>query len=223
VQTTNCIHRIPLTTAVGRVGHLTVDASSNALWIVSYTGSHLSKFPLNGTTAANLTSYPLPSPVRGSWFAGFPWQVRADAGAVYLNEYADNQVLRLDKAKTTNGAYNCLALAAGKNPCITEIFLPMAGAEVNAHSIALRDGKLWFTMAAESLGSDSGSTGSYLGYVDTASWAAGAPTGVIYNDLSALGPPSQGDHWSLRGIEVAAGGKVAVAEMRRELLILTPK
>jgi len=221
-QTTNCIHRIPLTTTVGEIGHLTVDATSNSLWIVSWTGSHVSRFPLNGDDATDLVSYPLPTRVRSSWFGGFPWQIRTDASAVYLNEYGDNQLLRLDKAKTNNQAFNCTTLTAGANPCISEVFLPMAGAQVNSHSIALRNGKLWFTMSAESLGADSGTSGSYVGYVDTASWASGSPTGVIYDDLAALGPPSQGDHWGLRGIEVAANGKVALAEMRREILILNP-
>jgi sugar lactone lactonase YvrE len=213
---TQCIHRIDLPASAGLPGHLAVDADDGYLWIVSIVGDVLSRLPLAGGT---VESFPLPMPVRGGFFRGFPWQIRVDDDAVYLNEYSDNQLLRFDKAAPPS---TCSTLVSGATPCISELFLPMANPEDNAHSIALRDGRLWFTMTSESR-SPLDPTGSYVGYVDTASWAAGAPTGVIYDDLAALGPPPERHHWSVRGIEVDDDGRVALAEMGRAILLLTPR
>jgi hypothetical protein len=222
-RTTNCIHRIALD-GIGSPGPIVVEGHD--LWIVSFTGSHLSRLPASATSAAELVRYPLPQPTRGSWFGGFPWQLRADAGAVYLVEFSDNQLLRLDRTRAAADAGGECTAATGPtrpaNPCIAELTLPMGNDNIAAHSVALRDGRLWFTVG--SLGRISPPTGdaAYLGYVDTASWAAGDPTGVIY-PVAPLGPAPDRMHRSLGGIEVRADGQIAVAEYGGEILVLTPR
>jgi hypothetical protein len=143
--------------------------------------------PLDG---GEVEVYPLPAAVRPAegyeQFAGFPWQLRADRDAVYLGEYGDTQLLRFDKTLAARG--DCTALSAdGTNPCIEELFLPMTIKQVNHHSLDLQDGRLWFTLTNEFGPADDPRTSTF-GYVDTASWAAGSPTGVLYTDIDTIDP-----------------------------------
>lgn len=217
---TGCIHRIDLPAAAGSPGHLVVDQASGSLWIASWTGQAISRHPLTGGGTASVETFPIPNPVEPGFFQGFPWQLRVDGDAVYVIEYSDNQLLRLDKGDALSDPA-CKALVAGENPCIDELFLPYTGDHQSGHSVALRDGKLWFTMSDEGRGTDA-PEGAYIGYVDTASWAAGTPTGVIYTDLMSLGPPPTRATWSPRGIEVGSDGTVVFADMARAVVELSP-
>jgi hypothetical protein len=223
---TNCIHEIDLPASAGRAGHLTIDHVGNAVWIVDYSGKVLDRFPLNATAASALQSFPLPAAIEPQngfiSFGGFPWQIRTDSKAVYLNEYGDNTLVRFDKT-VANPATACASLVNGKNPCMSEIYLPMVAGDVNSHSIALVNGKLWFTISNEN-GAPASSTESSFGYVDTASWAAGAPTGVIYDNLGTLGTPPPNAHHAFRGIDVSGSGRVVLADMGDDAIdSLAPK
>jgi hypothetical protein len=158
---------------------------------------------------------------------GYAWQLRVDTDAVYVGEYSDVDLIRFDK-NYPNLLQDCTHLTAGANPCIREIHPPRTWGEAggitstNLHSIALRDGKLWFTLTNEALGPED-PEGSIFGYVDTASWTAGAPTGVLYTGLSTLGTPPAGQHHAFRGIEVSPAGEVALADQKYvEIVRLTP-
>ncbi|MET0737375.1 MAG: hypothetical protein ABW035_03820, partial [Acidimicrobiales bacterium] len=150
-------------------------------------------------------------------------QVRVTDDAVYVVEYSDNQIVRFDTTVADPTAA-CAVLVSGTNPCTQEVFLPMATDTVNAHSIALDGDRLWFTVANEAPGTEDPGA-AYLGVLDLATWTADeAPTGVLFTDLAGLGEPPAGGHRSPRGIEVdPETGRLAVAEMGREILVLTPR
>ncbi|MGO9876796.1 MAG: hypothetical protein ACLPVY_23725 [Acidimicrobiia bacterium] len=216
---TGCIHQIDLPTTAGLAGHITIDTFSGYAWFVDFTGRELDRYPLKGGA---VQSFPLPKSVSSSLFNGFPWEIQADANAVYLNEYSDNTLLRFDKT-IANPTTRCATLTDGKNPCISELFLPMAGPDTNAHSIALVGNKLWFTIANESNG-PTDPNGSTFGYIDTTSWAAGTPTGTYFDNLTTLGTPLPNAHQCFRGIAVTAAGNIALADSGYDQIVsLTPK
>lgn len=215
----HCIHdATPMAngaTFAGQPGHLVVD--SQFVWVAAFTGDHLYRFNI---TNGAWFDFPLPTAISTNFYKGFPWQIRQDANAVYLAEYADGQLLRLNRSMFGSG--QCGALANGANPCISEITVPMSSSEANVHSIALTSNRLWFTVANEAKG-PLVPNASYFGYIDLNSWAAGTPTGVRYTDLPSLGLPGASDHWSVRGIEADAAGRIALADMGKSLVLLTPK
>ncbi len=215
---TACLHEISLPPSAGAAGQITVDPWSGYVWFVDYTGHVLNRYPLGGGT---VQSFPLPATMETPLlYGGFPWQIRADANAVYVNLYKDNQLLRFNKDMP---ATTCERLRAGENPCISELLLPMFGPDVRTHSIALAGGKLWFTIANESDGPDD-PTGSTFGYINIASWARNRPTGVYFDNLARLGVPRPNDHHSFRGIDVTASGNIALADMGYdEIVALSPK
>lgn len=216
---TGCIHRIDVPSSAGSLSHVTVDAASGYAWLVDFTGRVLSRYPLSG---GSVESFPLPKPIGGGYFGGFPWQVRANANAVYLNEYGDNRLVRFDKS-VANPTVACATLDAnGANPCMSAILVPMAGPDVNVHSIALTGDKLWFTVSNES-GAPATLDESTFGYVNLAAWANGTPTGVQFTGLATLGLLGPNQHHAFRGIEVGSNGKVAVADMSGEVEVLSRK
>src|SRR5262249_19078857 len=136
--------------------------------------------------------------------------------AVYVSEFADNQLLRFDK-NIPNPTTRCATLVTGTNPCMSEILLPMLDPHVDAHSIALVGGRLWFTMANDLSGTDPNS--ALFGYVDTSTWAAGTPRGVYFTNLANLGIHRANQHHSFRGIDVTAAGRVALADGGEDQII----
>lgn len=64
---------------------------------------------------------------------------------------------------------------------------------------------------------------THVGVLDLASWADGEPAGVLYTGFDDLPRPPERDHRSPRGIDVDTAGRVALAEVGRELLRLTPR
>lgn len=215
-----CIHRVPLPAAAGRAAHLAIDAAGGWIWFTDYSGSVLGRYPLAGGA---VETFPLPAPLDSDApFKSFPWQIRVTADAVYLAEYGDRQLVRFDKTIPDPTAA-CAVLLDGANPCMTELFLPMAGDEVNLHSVALHGDRLWFTLANEASG-PSAPGGSTFGYVNLGDWAADTPTGVLYNGLDTLGTRRPGDHHSFRGIEVSALGRIGLVDMHYdELVVLQPR
>lgn len=214
-----CVHRIPLGEGI-RPAHLAVDAGTGHVWVSDYSGHVLARYPLSGVGTPE--QFPLPASYAHGAFNGFPWQIRATDDAVYLVEYADNQLLRFDTT-VPDPAEGCAVLVDGRNPCIQEVFLPVAADTLTAHSIDVEGDRLWFTVADEAGGVEDPAD-AYLGYLDLSTWTSGTrPAGITY-DLTALGPPPGRGHRAPRGIDVEPGtGRVAVAEMGGELLVLSPR
>ncbi len=216
---TSCIHHVALPTWAGAAGHITIDADDGYAWFVDFMGRQLSRYPLDGGA---VQSFPLPRSPSASVFNGFPWAIQVNERAVYLNRYADNTLLRFDKT-VEDPAVDCATLVGGKNPCISELLLPMPGRDSNAHSIALVGDKLWFTIANES-SRPTHPDASAFGYIDTASWDDGTPTGTYYDNLGTLATRPPNAHHSFRGIAVTGSGTVALADSGyKKIVSLTPR
>ncbi len=204
--------------------HLALDPGGEFLWISDYSGQWLGRLPTDADGDTPVLAFPLPRPLSDGFLSGFPWQLRATADAVYVVEYADNQVVRFDTT-VPDPEVACTRREDDGNPCMREVFLPVPTDTVTAHSIDVVGDRLWFTVADEPAGVEAGGS-AFVGWLDLSTWDGdGAPAGVLYADLDGdLGPPVGRDHRAPRGIDVdGATGRVAVAEMGRELLLLTPR
>ena len=177
---------------------------SDGVWytgFVQYFGAELGRLTVDAQDVPTVKDYLLPAPIQAGDFGPYPWQIRSDATSVYVGEYADNELVRFDKA----------------THAMSELTLPMTSGDLNQHSIALGGGKLWFTLpTVASSPNDRGA--STFGYVDVASWAAGTPTGTIYTGFDTLGnvdtPTNNaaGRYHAFSGIEVAADGSIVLAD-----------
>jgi hypothetical protein len=182
-----------------------VAIGQGAVWAADYVGAVLSRYPADGE--GQLEQFPMPVPTATWSFLGsYGWQLRVTDDAVYLVEYSDGQVLRFDPETEE----------------VDELFLPLGASTVNAHSVDVVGDRLWFTGANEA-GSVRDPADTYVGWVDLAAWADGEPTGVLYTGFDQLPLPPERDHRSPRGIDVDEAGRVALAEMGDELMVLTPK
>ena len=217
---TGCIHHIALPSAAGKAGHITIDRFGGYAWFVDFMGRTAES--LSARAVASLQSFPFPKSASASLFNGFPWAIQVDANAVYLNRYSDNTLMRFDKT-VASPPTACTTLVGGKNPCISELFLPMPGRDANAHSLTLVGTKLWFTIANES-SRPTNPNGSAFGFIDTTSWAAGTPTGTYYDNLDTLGTRPPNAHHSFRGIAVNPSGTIALADSGyKKIISLTPR
>jgi hypothetical protein len=195
-----CLHWIDL--GESHPTHVVVGGGS--VWVADWSGERLSRYPASGE--GELEQYAMPT-ATASWAPGgsFGWQLRVTDDAVYVVEYADGQVLRFDLATEQ----------------VDEVFLPLGATTANAHSIDVEGDRLWFTIANEA-GYVRDPADTSVGYLDLAAWAEGHPTGVLYTGFDDLPLPPERDHRSPRGIDVDAFGRVALADVGRELLVLTP-
>jgi hypothetical protein len=195
-----CFRKVALPGLIG-AGHLVVDPYANAVWFTEFYAGGIGRYDM--ATGA-VTRFPLPAPAIPSWYESAPWQIRVDAGYVYVNEFWDNDLVRFNKALPSA---QCTALdASGANPCMSEIHLPLNVGAAMTHSIDLHGSRLWFTR------------GDVIGYVDTSTWASG----VIYTGLPSLVDPARADvaPASYCGISVhPVTGTVAVADFDRKQLL----
>jgi hypothetical protein len=198
-------------------GHVAIDAPEGVAWVVDYVGGALVRFPLEGGEPP--ARYPMPKSIGPSLLAaGTPGQITVAPHAVFVTQYSDNQLLRFDKTAASPET-QCTELVRGANPCMSEIFLPVLGREAHAHSLVLRDGKLWFTVTNEAA-RPSNPHAAIFGFVDAASWGAGSPRGVYYKHLSSLSRSPR--HAAIRGIDVDTSRRVALADgAGRQLIVLT--
>lgn len=223
--TTRCITRIPLPpAAAGLVGHVELDTNStttatdDTIWWVDYAGLVLGRYTI-ATGVARCFGLP-PSDDTRSFFAGFPWQLRVSGNFVYLGEYGDNDLVRFEKTAGSPST-NCTSRPP-PSPAMAQIHVPVSSGDNALHSIEVAGNRLWFTLANEAhVPLDRNA--STFGYVDLASWAAGTPTGVLYDGLATLGQQSGYRRHSFRGIDVSPTGQVALADMHYdEVVRLTP-
>lgn len=207
--TDGCVERVPLGDGV-YPAHVEVDPVDGTLWVTDGFGTVLlHHLPATGEVEA--FELPLPA-LRGSFFQGFPWQLRVTDEAVYVGEYADVSIVRFDKA---SGAMD-------------EIAIPFSTDDVNLHSIDIDDqDRLWFTLSAEGAALLDAEA-STIGYLDLAAWQAGVPAGVVYAGLGEVVDPVWPElaaSWApcFRGIDVdPSGERLGLASVRRdEVVVLT--
>jgi hypothetical protein len=224
-DTTGCISMVPLT-GFQAVGHVAVD-DEGRVWFTQYisdgaAGAALGRYdPDTGL----LLKFPTPTGSRPTLAGSGAWQLRVDDDHVYLNEYFDADILRFDRSRAEDEA--CRSLVSGQNPCMEELRVPVSSAGSTVHSLELHDGKVWFTLAGAAF-PNSGTAdpdAAGIGFVDIASWDAGAPTGTIYKGLGAhvAGARAGVGPADLTGLAFDSSGRLVVADYwRRQLLRLTP-
>jgi hypothetical protein len=150
-----------------------------AVWYTGYGGgNHIGRLvPETCDPAAPQTCVPLgiPLPVaRGKHpavpFVGSgPWEiVEAGDGDIIVSEFFDNTIARVHNARVSDPRYDCGRLnAAGRNPCITEVVIPVSdSAAVQTHSVAAdAAGLFWFTQSADLCFQTDRNVDSSIGYV----------------------------------------------------------
>lgn len=202
----DCVHLVGKTLPTG-AAHVVYDAGLDALWISNWASGELVKYSIAGNTFVtyDAPSSPMAWPNGPVW-----WQIAVRGDAVFVNEYEGNRLLRFDKSSKRWSA----------------ISTPTVGpsSKVETHSITRAGNKLWFTASNEHQ-NPTGTT--LLGYVDLDAWAQGSAVTSVYplsgSDL-AYQPVRNGKLHSLRGLDVAADGRIAVTNHGDlETLVLTPK
>jgi len=222
--TTACMRRIPLPAGAGLPSHLELDtngtttAADDLIWWVDYNGRSLGRHTI---ASGALLCFGLPPAHSVHFFRGFPWQLRISDNHVYLGEFRDSELVRFDKAGP--GPSTDCTTSPPPSPAMSEIHVPVASEDNRLHSIEVDDNRLWFTLGNEN-NTPLDRQASTFGYIDLASWAAGTPTGVIYNGLETLGEQSADQHHSFRGIDISPTGQIALADMHQDQITrLTPR
>jgi hypothetical protein len=232
-----CIHKIdfsesqtdPSLKAVVDPFHLVVDLAEDAVWFGEWSGQMLTRFDIATKTVKR---FPLsrknakhPFTLLYGASIGHPL---VDQNYVYFNEYADSDLARFDKSTWNDPA--CLALdPAGRNPCMSEVHLPVPDVQTNmaAHSIDIdQDRKrVWFSFVQD----QKNGPDAAIGWVNLAGTNQAEPElkpGVLYTGLGALVDTTRKDVGpaSFSGISVdRVTGKVAAGDFhRKQILLLCP-
>jgi hypothetical protein len=175
------------------------------IWYTGFSGllGEVRFDPGTGNVLAT-EQFPVPAATSRDW--PYTWQLRVDANNVYLSEFNDVDLVRFSKA----------------TQLFDEIPLPMTSSDIVMNSLAISNGRLYFTLAG------GWANDAALGYVDVASWNAGTPQGVMYNDLSQLSGAdtnvAQLAPGSFNGIAIdPSSGAIAVGDFgRKQILLLRP-
>src|SRR5262249_17827113 len=153
------------------------------IWFTDQIGHYLGRYQLDAGSQQHddypVQKYELPTSL--TTLSGNPWQIRTDADDVYFNKLFDNELVRADKHELTNNP-DCLHRntdSVGDNPCFHQLYLPSQGPDEVAHSIDLKDDKLWFTINVTGDGVGNPYNKSRFGFVNVGDWKAGAPTGTL--------------------------------------------
>jgi streptogramin lyase len=211
-----CFRKVDVSGSFIQLAHLVIDPWEQAIWFTEYYAGGIGRYDLR--TGA-VQRFQLPAPTRFGWFESAPWQIRVDDRYVYFTEYGDGDLGRFDK---TRPRANCVARdAAGANPCIDELHLPLPVYGLSVHSMDLVGDKLWFTMH-DDVFHNRGPSDSVIGWVNARAWTPG----TIYTGLDQLGDPVRlgAARATYAGISVhPTTGVVAVADLRKQLLGLVPR
>jgi hypothetical protein len=221
-----CIHKVDLSptqtdqslAAVVDPLHLIVDG--NAVWLNEFLGQHVVRYDIATNTARR---FPTPKKnARGPFTALFGSslaQIRADANYVYFNEYADADLVRIDKSKLATPNLCETLDATGKNPCMDEIHLPALDNAANAAGawmdLDTSRGRAWFSFAQNQPYGDDAA----IGWVDVTSFKPG----VLYTGLGTIVDPARQPFGpsNFGGISADPGsGKVAVTDYTRDEIVL---
>jgi hypothetical protein len=180
-------------------GMITADGAQ--LWVTDFWGPAVGR--VDASTGNVTTTYKIPSNNAYSFLGPAPWQIVADINFVYAIDYADDQLVRINKADTTQ---------------VDRVQLPVTSDQEEGYGLALSgppgNQRLYFTLSDDSaLWSPLpfGAT-TTIGYVDLSSWQpASQPTSaVVFTGLSAQTNSSGGGDF--RGIAAASDGEIALAD-----------
>jgi hypothetical protein len=154
---------------------LTADPDGDQMWYDGFGGA-LGEITYNssGTVTSTeqwdcATTPAYPAPSTGDDTAS-DWNMVADSTNVYWAQANGSELLKYNK---TTGTFSAIPL-------------PVAAASDTVLSIGIANGNLYFLVQ------DGWGSGSELGFVNIASWNAGAPTGTIYTGLGSFNAPFNG-------------------------------
>lgn len=176
---------------------IAADDNSSDLWVTDYWGSEVDRVDAN---TGQITRYQLPTRNNYSFFGSEPWQLVADTGYVYVINYGDSTLVRINKATSQ----------------IDVVQIPLTSDMEQGYGLALSGGRLYFTLSDD--GQPSFGAASTFGYISVSAWEAASDScslgtdcapapqnAVIYTGLTA-------PHSDYRGIAVGPGGIVAIAD-----------
>ncbi len=216
----NTIERVPLPPD-SVAAQIAVDPNGSTLWVTAFGTAKLFAVDTD-VTPPSVTSYTLNSlnsgtlPLEGVANAYYSWQVVADANYVYVMEYGDSDLVRINK----------------NTGQIDVVPIPLTSDSEEGYGLAVSGNNLYFTLADDH--PPSYGAASAFGYVDIAVWeAASAPClttpgdcapdpsdAVVYSGLSDFAAPET-TAADFRGITVKPGGTVAIADFH-QVLELSP-
>ena len=193
---------------------IAVDPAGPDLWITDYFGSEIDQ--VNTQTLA-LTPFPLEISNSSAPFGAEPWQIVVDTNYVYATEYGNSELIRINK----------------NTGQIDDVRIPVTSDSEQAHSLAVSDGRLYFTLSDDSR--PTFGPMSTFGYIDIAAWEAASspcvtspgdcdPTPaheVIYTKLFGFGEANKSAS-DFRGIATSANGTIAIADLH-QVLRLRPR
>ncbi len=190
----NCVHSIPTAFTGSLAGNMVFDPVTStsypqgSVWYVNVFGSSVER--VNIATSA-VTVYALPT---ARTVTSAPYYLATDSGGyVYVAEYLDGAVARINK---TTGAVNEVlvpSFASGTSGCKSGVALDGTTGLPQVHSLSLgTNGRLYFsTTYCDS----NGAADSAVGYLNVNAWGS-AMTGYILTTLPATsctsGPCSVG-------------------------------
>lgn len=166
VITEACHMRFSLPISHSYPAHLTLDSDGN-IWFTEFWGHKIGRLtPETG----ELIEIPLPWPTiregPGTFLGAGPWELAFDdAGYLWVSEYFDGSIVRLDPTLVSSG--DCLTLdTSGSNPCIDEVFVGSNGRDGKLlHTGAVgSDGMVWFGIEQD-LDGVRGSDRAQLGFI----------------------------------------------------------
>ena len=216
----------------GYPAHISADAASftglgGNVWVTDFYGEAVTEVTISNILNGAFTSSVVTLPVHAtsikpaSWAVlSQPWQIAQDNSYVYVTDYGDQYISRIDKST--------LALS--------QVQVPVTSDQEALHSLVDVGGTLYFTLADDSepvSGLQFGYTSDF-GAITTSSWAAGSSsvpsTAEVYTGLdAAVGSPipttqlRSGSHIQadFRGIAVDSAGDVTLSDLYGTV-VLTP-
>lgn len=204
---TGCFEKVNLPTELEGAGHIAYDATENALWIADYSWYHGGAYTFGvhylgryDIATKSFTLFPLPRTEQVGLNTGNPWKVLVHGNHVYVTELDDGSIVRLDKGSPARAQGLCddrnapgdvaraLTEANGwKNPCMSEVFLPVAQ---GAWQTRVKGNRLYFTVTEDHRTRGLALDPSMFGYIDLNNW--GAITQYTGLDTFAGWAPSTG-------------------------------
>jgi len=184
---------------------ITADPNGNDLWVTDTFASEVDDFNVLSGRITTSYTYPAHSSTWPHGFAAPSW-VLADTNFVYVIDYGDDYLIRINKA----------------TDAINEIPVPLTNDLEQGYGVARQGGLLYFSMADDSRPAYDPAT--TIGYINVNTWPASAPaptTAVVFSGLDTTVDP--GLAADFRSIAISGAGQLAVADaFGQKVVVLNP-
>ncbi len=221
-QTTGCFRRVEVPFGLRLPTQLAPDPSNPqgaSLWISGGAATAVGRYRV---AQNDFQVFPLPPPAApGAILGSFPWEIRVSGNFVYVLEFGDADLVRLNRA-TASSSGQCTT--QGANPCMVELPIPLRAPGFTSlwMDIEPSTNRLWFQTSTP-LDDQFAPQAAVVGFADISNGML--RPGVIYTDVSTLSEAGRTrvGPASFNGIAVR-NGVVSFADfLRGQLLRLRPK